>query len=347
MNAPDNLPGPGRDSGDALSAPLHAPVQPADGGPLMIDITLIDEDPNQPRSKDNPGFRPESIAELAASFGPKGPKTPLSLRINREAPGRYLINHGARRYRAGKVKGLSALPAFIDNEYEDADQVIENLQREGMTPREMADYIGRELAKGKKKGQIAQRLGKSASFVTQHATLLDLPEPIAAAFNAGRVNDVTVINELVTAYKGDAAEVTAWLSNPNQEITRGEVKLLREYLAAKRRESTISGSSAHSEAAAGEGAAPKTDEPQKSKKPVVSAGDGKGLASPDSKSSNVRPISITTLLVSREALVVRAAQVKHALGSKNTSDSEREVFRKALLDIEAALTELDKAVLEK
>jgi ParB family chromosome partitioning protein len=201
---------------------------------LLIDVNLVDEDPHQPRGQDNPGFRPESIAELAASYGPRGPKTPLSLRENPDAPGRYIINHGHRRYRAGKVRGLSHLPAFIDNEYDDADQVIENLQRENMTPREVADYIGRELAKGKKKGEIAERIGKSRSFVSQHVTLLDLPEPIAAAFNSGRVNDVTLVNELVTAYKLNPGEVTNWLTSPSQEVSRGEVKLLREYLSEKR-----------------------------------------------------------------------------------------------------------------
>jgi ParB family chromosome partitioning protein len=203
----------------------------------MIDIAVIDEDPEQPRSKSNPGLRPESIAELAASYGPKGPKTPLSLRVNPDVPGRYIINHGHRRYRAGILKGLSALPAFIDNDYDDADQVVENLQRESMTPREIADYIGRELAKGKKKGEIATRIGKSASFVSQHVTLLDLPEPVAAVFRTGRVNDVTVVNELVSAFKSAPAEVTHWLNNPAQEMTRGEIRLLREFLTEKRRDS--------------------------------------------------------------------------------------------------------------
>jgi ParB family chromosome partitioning protein len=222
-----------------LAAPSPAKsLASGDGSPLMIDITLIDEDPAQPRSKNNPGLRPESIAELAASYGPKGPKTPLSLRVNADAPGRYVINHGHRRYRAGRLKGLSALPAFIDNEYDDADQVIENLHRESMTPREIADYIGRELAKGKKKREIASRIGKSASFVSQHVTLLDLPEPVAVAFRTGRVNDVTVVNELVSAFNAAPDEVTRWLDNPNQEMTRGEIRLLREFLAEKRRDSS-------------------------------------------------------------------------------------------------------------
>jgi ParB family chromosome partitioning protein len=223
------------DMGD-LSALLNAPMAAANGGgPLMIDLTLIDEDPSQPRTKDNPGFTPESIGELAASYGPNGPKSPISLRDNRDAPGRYIINHGHRRYRAAKLKGLTVIPSFIDNDYHEVDQVIENLQRNDLTPREIADWIGRELAKGIKKGDIAKSLGKSPAFVSQHANLLDLPEPIAKVFNSGRANDVTVVNELVTAYKKNPKEVTAWLADENQEITRGEVKLLREFLEEKRR----------------------------------------------------------------------------------------------------------------
>ena len=199
----------------------------------MIDIDLIDEDPDQPRTKDNPGFSAASIAELAASFGPKGPKSPISLRVNPDKPGRYLINHGARRTRAGRVKRLAALPAFIDNDYSEIDQVIENLQRDNLTPREIADWIGRELARGMKKGDIARAVGKSAAFVSQHANLLNLPDAIAIAFNAGRTNDVTVVNELVTAFKKNPNEVTAWLADERREITRGGVKLLREFLDEK------------------------------------------------------------------------------------------------------------------
>lgn len=225
-------------AGDALSlsTPAAADQQalaPA-GKPIMIDLGLIDEDPEQPRTAENPGFAPESIAELAASFGPNGPKSPLSLRDHPDVPGRYIVNHGARRYRACGVKGLAQAPAIIDNDHNEDDQVIENVQREDMTPREIAAYIDRKMKKGFKKKQIADLIGKSPSFITQHAALLDLPEPIAKVFNSGRANDVTVVSELVTAYKKNPKEVGAWLEDENQEVTRGEVKLLREFLDDKR-----------------------------------------------------------------------------------------------------------------
>ena len=211
-----------------LSALLDTPT--GSGGPLALDLSLIDEDPNQPRTEDNPGFSAESLAELSASIRLRGVKTPISVRDDPKAPGRFVINHGARRFRASKLAHNASIPGFIDNDYNEADQVVENLQRNELTAREIADYIGRELAKGMKKGDIAKAISKSAAFVSQHVTLLDLPDPIATAFNTGRVRDVTVINELVTAFKKSAQTVAEWLSDENQEITRGSVKELRAYL---------------------------------------------------------------------------------------------------------------------
>jgi ParB family chromosome partitioning protein len=229
--------GLGLDSIGDLSGLLNQPETTMSFGPLDLSLELIDEDPNQPRKKDNPGFSRVSLDELAATISLRGVKTPISVRENPEVEGRYIINHGARRYRASKVAGKTTIPAFVDNDYNEADQVIENLQRNELTAREIADFIGRELAKGKKKGEIAKEIGKSPAFVTQHVTLLDLPEPIAEAFNSGRANDVTVINELVTAYKKNSEEVDVWLADDSQELTRGSVKLLREFLEDKRRHS--------------------------------------------------------------------------------------------------------------
>jgi ParB family chromosome partitioning protein len=216
-----------------VQATLTVPVAANRGGPLELEMNLIDEDPKQPRTEDNPGFSNESLVELAASIRLRNVKTPISVRDNPDSPGRFIINHGARRFRGSRRAGKTTIPGFIDNDYNEADQVIENLQRNELTAREIADYIGRELAKGIKKGEIARTISKSPAFVTQHVTLLDLPEPIAQAFNSGRVRDVTVVNELVTAFKKKPDEVSIWLGNESQEISRGAVKLLREFLDDK------------------------------------------------------------------------------------------------------------------
>ena len=204
-----------------------------EGRPLALPLDHIEEDPGQPRSAANPGFTAHSLAELAASIRLRGVKTPISVRHHPDRPGRYIINHGARRYRASRLAQLATIPGFIDDDYSATDQVVENLQRNELTAREIANYIGRELSKGLKRVQIASNISKSPAFVTQHAALLDLPEPVAMAFNQGRVRDVTTVNELVTAYKAQPGAVTAWLGEGEPEITRGAVKLLRAFLGEK------------------------------------------------------------------------------------------------------------------
>lgn len=249
-----------------LSALLAGPEARAPGGgPLALDMALIDEDPHQPRTKDNPGFSDHSLDELAASIQLRGVKTPISVRENPEAPGRYLINHGARRFRGAQRAGLQTIPGFIDNDYNEADQVVENLQRNELTAREIADFIGRELAKGLKKGEIAKAISKSPAFISQHVTLLDLPEPLAQVFNSGRVRDVTVVNELMTAYRKTPQEVSAWIGDARQEITRGSVKLLREFLDAKDAPAPAGAANGHA-ASQGAAALDKADKPAASEK---------------------------------------------------------------------------------
>ncbi|KAJ8138904.1 hypothetical protein OY671_007883, partial [Metschnikowia pulcherrima] len=211
-----------------LSSLLASPAAPegGSGAPLELESASIDEDPNQPRKQ----FDENSSAEMAETIRERGVKTPISVRPNPKVEGRYLINHGARRYRASSLAEKVTIPGFIDPDYTEADQVIENLQRDALTAREIADYIGRESANGKKKGEIAKAIGKSPAFVTQHAALLDLPEPIAKAFQSGRCKDVTLSYDLVGLHKKHSEGVARWSADADQEITRGSVRLLKEFL---------------------------------------------------------------------------------------------------------------------
>jgi ParB family chromosome partitioning protein len=230
---------PGRARGQGIKGDVVAgnvqllAAEIARGGPLQLPMDLVDEDPLQPRTKDNPGFSSKSLTELAAAISLRGVKTPISVRPNPAVLGRYLINHGARRFRASRLAGLATIPGFIDASYNQADQVVENLHRNELTAREIADYIGRELAKGLRKGEIARQISKSAAFVTQHSALLDLPDTIASAFNEGRVRDVTLVNELVFVHRKDSKTVAAWLADESQEVTRRSVRMLRAFIEQK------------------------------------------------------------------------------------------------------------------
>jgi len=156
-----------------------------------------------------------------------------------DKPGRFIINHGARRFRASKIAGKKTIPAHIDNDYTRTDQLTENLLREGNTPLEIATAIGEFLKRGMKKKEIAESIGKTAGMFTQYSSLLKLPKSIATAFRNNRITDVTIIYELVQLHHDHPEEVDTWVNDESQEFTRGSMKYLRIYLAQKAEESEL------------------------------------------------------------------------------------------------------------
>lgn len=199
--------------------------------PLEILLSEITEDPHQPRTE----FDGDTLEELAESIRLRGVKTPISVRPRskgeKEGGSGYVINHGARRFRASRLAGRETIPAWVDADYTEEDQIIENIHRDALRPREIAEFIGRKLSAGRKQTEIAKALGKSKAYVSQYATLLDLPEPIAEAFNAGRTGDVTLINELVKFHALDPGATVEWMAT--QEVSRGSMKGLREYIDSR------------------------------------------------------------------------------------------------------------------
>ncbi|WP_204799956.1 ParB/RepB/Spo0J family partition protein [Nitrosomonas nitrosa] len=213
------------------------PAQPAiPTGATEIDVNLIIEDIHQPRKE----FNQDTLRELTETVKLRGVKSPISVRPNPDKPGTYIINHGARRYRASINAGLKTIPAFIDTDYSEADQVIENLQRDNLTSREIADFIGRQLAAGKTKSDIARQLGKTNPYITTHAALLDLPDPIDEVYRSGRCTDVTAIYDLTRYYKVSKEEVINWINiSAPEEISRLDVKHFGKFLEQKKQKGAI------------------------------------------------------------------------------------------------------------
>lgn len=194
--------------------------------PTELDLSLIDEDPHQPRTE----FNQELLEEMAKTIRSRGVKNPISVHIHPEKEGRYIINDGARRYRASKLAGKKTIKAFVDSDFTKIDQIIVNAHHETFTAREWAILIDQEEKKGKKKTEIAAELGKSRGFITDHAKLLALPDSVAEAFNSGRCTDATALSELAVMWKHDPEEVDAWLEDSRRIVSRGTVKQLRSFL---------------------------------------------------------------------------------------------------------------------
>ena len=218
---------------DDLSELFKSSTTINNGEALEIDINLIDEDPDQPRTESNIGFSEESLTDLAKTITEHGVIQPIAVKNNLDVPGRYIIIFGARRYRASKIANKTTIPAFIKNNLKRTVQIIENLQRENLSTRETLESIRELLDEGLTKSQISREIGKSPSFITHYVALLDLPEVIQTAFDSDRVTDVKLIGELVKAFNTNADETVKWMSDPSQEITRGTVKHLRDFLEIK------------------------------------------------------------------------------------------------------------------
>ena len=194
---------------------------PQDGLPMRLPVDAIDEDPDQPRME----FDEESLHELAGTIRERGVRQPISVRPNPAAEGRWLLNFGARRLRASKLAGKADIPAFVDLSADSYDQVIENEQREGLKPLELALFVQRRLVVGESQAEIARRMGKSKAYVTYAMALIDAPDWLLAAYREGRCRGLRELYELRRAADGSAVDVEAW-ARSKPTITRRAVKAL-------------------------------------------------------------------------------------------------------------------------
>lgn len=201
------------------------------GRPLQIQVKDIDEDPAQPRQE----FDTESMAELENSIRLHGVKTPVSIRPHPTEQKRWILNFGARRLRASKAVGKPTIPAFVDRSHTDYQQVIENLQREDLKPRELAMFIKKKMDDGEKQVHIAELLGVDRSMVTNHLALIDMPACIDEIYTTGKCVSAKTLYDLRNLYKEFPKEVEQWSGNA-QEITRATVSALASQLKGLQKE---------------------------------------------------------------------------------------------------------------
>ena len=150
-----------------------------------IDITLIDVNPWQPRTE----FEEEALQELSESIKTHGLIQPITVRkIKGE---RYQIIAGERRMRASKLAELTEIPAYIrtasDMEMLEMG-LIENIQRKDLNPIEVALSFQRLLDECNiRQEDLANRVSKSRSVVSNYLRLLKLYQPVQTAIVQGTI----------------------------------------------------------------------------------------------------------------------------------------------------------------
>jgi len=143
-----------------------------------VPVAAVRANAEQPRRH----FEAAALAELAASIQARGLLQPII--VKREGDG-YLLMAGERRWRAAQIAGLQTVPALVRDDDPLEVAMIENLQREDLTPLEEAEGLGRLIDQfGYTHETLAQLLGKSRPYVSNTLALRRLADDIKAQYHA-------------------------------------------------------------------------------------------------------------------------------------------------------------------
>ncbi|MBA2498893.1 MAG: ParB/RepB/Spo0J family partition protein [Chitinophagaceae bacterium] len=151
-----------------------------------IPLDSIETNPKQPR-KD---FDEQALNELAASIRMHDIIQPIT--VSKMPSGKFRLISGERRYRAARLAGLKDIPAYIRqaNDQQLLElALLENLQREDLNAVEIALSYKRMMEElDHTQEQVAERMGKDRSTITNYIRLLKLPPDIQVAVRTGELS---------------------------------------------------------------------------------------------------------------------------------------------------------------
>jgi ParB family transcriptional regulator, chromosome partitioning protein len=174
--------------GRGLSAILpETPADAAAGELLELPVSLIKPNPNQPRTT----FDQDALDALTASIDATGVVQPLLVRPL--ADGSYELVAGERRWRAAQQAGLDKVPAVVRDQAEPERlqaALIENMVREDLNPVEEAKACAALVEDlGLTKEDLARRVGRNRSTVSNLIRLLELPDEALEMLERGELSE--------------------------------------------------------------------------------------------------------------------------------------------------------------
>ncbi len=159
----------------------------------LLPIDKLDPNPDQPRTEIG------DLTELTASIREKGVLEPLLVKPTRA--GRWMIIAGERRWRSAQAAGLEDLPCIemdVDESEVAEIALIENMQRKDLTPWEEADGL-RSLCErfGYTHEEVARKVGKSRSTVTEALSIAAIPDSIREICRACEITSKSLLLQIV------------------------------------------------------------------------------------------------------------------------------------------------------
>jgi ParB family transcriptional regulator, chromosome partitioning protein len=195
------------------------------GAPIgrMIAIDRLEPNPQQPRIEFG------DLGELIASVREKGVLEPLLVRPS-QVGGRFMIISGERRFRAAREVGLTELPCIemdVDDRAVAEIALIENLQRKDLTAFEEAEGL-QVLAErfDYTHDEIAKKIGKSRSTVTEALTIATLPNDVKEQCRRADISSKSLLLQVVR--QPDADTMRKFVTRiAEQGLTRDEARKAR------------------------------------------------------------------------------------------------------------------------
>jgi ParB family chromosome partitioning protein len=154
----------------------------------LVEVTAIEPNPEQPRKV----FDEERLKELSDSLREQGLVQPIVVRPKGD---RFEIIAGERRWRAAKLAGIAKIPVIVrtDKNLEisnDLASLVENLQREQLSPLELAGAYERIMNVHKMtQEQVAAKIGVSRVTIANTLRLLRLPEDVKTLLAEGKLSE--------------------------------------------------------------------------------------------------------------------------------------------------------------
>jgi ParB/RepB/Spo0J family partition protein len=218
-----------RELGPQVLSLLSAETSSKTLGVRHVPIDRIEPNPDQPRTR----FEQAALDELTASVREHGILQPVLIRPIDDTS-RYQLVAGERRWRAATAAGLATIPALIEELDDDTAleiAIIENLQREDLSPLEEAVMYDRMVKEhGYSIRRLAQKLGKDKGYLENRLRLADAPPEIQELVSV-RKDTISHAYELLKVEDPRKRRRLA------EQVARGELTLvrLRERVEGRRR----------------------------------------------------------------------------------------------------------------
>ena len=201
----------------------------------LVKITEIERNKKQPRRT----FPKESLQELAESIRQFGVLQPLLVKA---AGSRFMIIAGERRWRAAKLAGLKEVPVLV-RDYSDQEileiSLIENIQREDLDVIEEAQAYQRLLEEfGYRQEDLAAKLSKSRTVITNRMRLLRLPESVRELLREGKLSEGHA-RAILALEKPEDQEAAARLVAENGLSVRETEKLVKRLQAPEKEKAVL------------------------------------------------------------------------------------------------------------